>query len=254
MQRLPFEPETVLIPKGPFTMGTSPGDETLPEETPEHQINLPAFRIGKFPVTNAEYQTFIRQNKQQEPPRKTGWFLREPPSDKLNHPVVGVSWHDALAYCNWLSVETRRVYRLPSEAEWEKASRGTDSRRYPWGDTWETDRAHFENEDTAPVEAHPSGSSPYGCLDMVGNVQEWTSTLWGENRKVTAYPYPYQKIDGREDLNADEHLTKVYRIHRGGSFSDSQEKLTTSARNRALGKSATRERGFRVVLELPGES
>jgi hypothetical protein len=95
----PFEPETILIPAGTFLMGSPPAEGIPLEETPQHEITLLAYRIGKYPVTNAQYAEFIKREKQQEMPKKLGWSLREPPADKLNHPVVGVSWMDAQAYC-----------------------------------------------------------------------------------------------------------------------------------------------------------
>ncbi|MBI1880244.1 MAG: SUMF1/EgtB/PvdO family nonheme iron enzyme [Chloroflexi bacterium] len=121
-RRQPFEPETVLIPAGPFLIGSQSGDKIPAEETPQHEITLPAFHIGVYPITNFEYAEFIKREKHYEAPKKVGWFLREPPADKLDHPVVGVSWDDAQAYCRWLSQLTGRVYRLPTEAEWEKAA------------------------------------------------------------------------------------------------------------------------------------
>lgn len=251
--RLPYEPETVMIPEGKFTMGSKSGEESSEDETPHHEVSLPAYRIGRYPITNEQYVEFLQHVKEQEPPRKVGWFLRQPPADKLEHPVVGVSWGDAQAYCQWLSEQTSRNYRLPTEAEWEKASRGVDSRIYPWGNQWEPENCQIDADDTAPVDAHATGASPYGCHDMSGNVQEWTSTLWGADRKTCDFPYPYQSMDGREDMEAENRFPKVYRVHRGGAFSDRPEMLRCSARGHALSESATRKRGFRVVLELGAE-
>lgn len=243
---LPFEPETILIPAGPFLMGS----HVSAEETPPHQVNLAAYRIGVYPVTNTQYAEFIKQARQQEAPRKAGWFLREPPGDKLDHPVVGVSWHDALAYCRWLSEQTGRSYRLPTEAEWEKAARGENGQLYPWGDEWTEGRCPQGQTDTSPVTAYPGGASPYGCLDLVGNVQQWTSTLWGSNLNQCDFPYPYQAGDGREDLAADQRLPRVFRLHRGGSFRDEPARLRCSARSYSDPDSKIRWRGFRVVLEV----
>lgn len=171
---LPFEPMTVVIPGGPFLMGSVPGAGIPMCETPQHTVELPAYRIGKHPVTNRQYAEFLKHVKTQEEPKRTGWFLREPPQAKLEHPVVGVSWYDACAYCAWLSQVTGRTYRLPSEAEWEKAARGTDGRRYPWGNDWAENCANVNHNDTTPLDAYAAGVSPYGCLDLLGNVQEWT--------------------------------------------------------------------------------
>lgn len=246
---LPFEPETVLVHAGPFLMGSLPGDNIPAEETPHHEVILPAYRIGQYPVTNAQYAEFIKREKQQEPPKKTGWFLREPPADKLDHPVTGVSWTDAQAYCRWLSGQAGRTYRLPSEAEWEKAARGGDGRSYPWGNEWTDGRCNYGSEDTTTVTAHPEGTSPCGCYDMLGNAQEWTSTLWGSDPKENAFPYPYRPTDGREETNPT-HLHRVYRIYRGGSFRDEPAKLRCSARGNSDPESKIRWRGFRVVMEV----
>lgn len=246
---LPFEPITVLIPAGTFLMGSLPGDTTPSEEIPQHQITLPAYRMGQYPITNYQYAEFLRREKQVEPPKKVGWFLREPPGDKLDHPVVGVSWDDAQAYCRWLSGQTGRVYRLPSEAEWEKAARGEAGRFYPWGDDWQAGYCHSGGDDTRPVTAYPEGASPYGCVDMAGNAQEWTSTLWGSDPKISDFVYPYRPDDGREDPTAS-HLHRVYRVYRGGSFRDEPARLRCAARGASTPDSKIRWRGFRVVREI----
>ncbi len=201
-------------------------------------------------MTNAQYAEFLRHEKGQDEPKRAGWFLRQPPAAKLEHPVVGVSWHHARAYCEWLSAATGRRYRLPSEAEWEKAARGTGGRTYPWGDDCTDGCSNAGGGDTTPVDAHPTGASPYGCLDMLGNVQEWTTTLWGSERQESAFPYPYRVDDGREDVDADQRLARVYRIHRGGSFRDEVTGLRSSARGISSPESALLWRGFRVVVEI----
>lgn len=250
---LPYEPETVVVPAGQFLMGSNPEQSASGDEEPQHQVYLPVYRIGVHPVTNAQYQAFLEYNPQYEPPRKTGWFLRQPPPDKLEHPIVGVTWQDALSYCEWLSHQSGRAYRLPTEAEWEKAARGTQGNRYPWGEDWEEGACNKNGKDTSPLNAFPSGMSPFGCHDMVGNVQEWTSTIWGASKKECDFPYPYQSQDGREDLQAEQRMPRVYRVHRGGSFEDPQDKLTCAVRDCAISESATKGRGFRVVLEIPAE-
>jgi formylglycine-generating enzyme required for sulfatase activity len=246
---LTYEPETIFIPAGRFLMGSPPGPEVAAEETPQHEVNLPAYRIAKYPVTNLQYAEFLKWVKHIEPPKKVGWFSREPPAAKVDHPVVGVSWDEAQAYGRWLSEQTGRSYRLPSEAEWEKASRGKDGRRYPWGEAWLPGCCNVSSDDTTSVTAYPAGASPYGCCDMVGNVQEWTSTLWGSDLKANVFPYPYRPEDGREDLKAS-HLYRVYRVYRGGSFRDEPSKLSCTARGASTPDSKIRWRGFRVVQEV----
>jgi formylglycine-generating enzyme required for sulfatase activity len=259
--RLPYEPETILIPAGPFLMGSLPGPDTPAEELPQHQVLLPAYEIGKYPVTNEQYAEFVKQNRQNNDyfPVKAGWTRtsRTPPEDKLDHPVVGISWFDARAYCDWLSQRSGRRYRLPSEAEWEKAASwaetagaadGTGEKRiYPWGNDWDAGRCNTHNEATTPVTAYPNGASYYGCYDMAGNVQEWTSSLWGTNLQQTDFPYPYQVDDGREEMNGPY---RPFRIHRGGSFIDAPANLRNTTRNKYDPEGESSRRGFRVVREL----
>jgi formylglycine-generating enzyme required for sulfatase activity len=244
---LPFEPETVMVPAGPFWMGSEPGPNVATHETPRHQLTLPAYRIGKYPVTNRQYGELVRRERNCEVPK--GWSLREPPAAKLDHPVVNVSWQAARAYCDWLSRESDRHYRLPTEAEWEKAARGPDGRCYPWGNVWDDQCCQHSAEETAPVMAHDSGVSGYDVCDMLGNVQEWTSTLWGSEPAQPAFGYPYQRDDDREDPMAEQRLYQTYRIHRGGSYRDELAGLRCSARGFAPPDSKVGWRGFRVLME-----
>ena len=263
--RLTYEPEMIEIPAGHFLMGSHSGQDIPEEETPQHEVNLPAYTIGKFPITNREYAEFVKQNRLESlekgyVPLKAGWQGRRtktPPVDKLDHPVVGINWFAAVAYCRWLSRRTGRLYRLPTEAEWEKAASWAETpdsggaqgekRQYPWGDAWDTARCNTHNDQTTPVTAHPDGASAYGCYDLTGNVQEWTSTLWGTDIRVSDFPYPYQMDDGREDLDGPH---RSYRIHRGGSFIDAASNLRCTARNKYDPDGKSSRRGFRVVQDL----
>jgi formylglycine-generating enzyme required for sulfatase activity len=243
----PIEFEWVTIPAGVFWMGsrkepgflgrifgtatvTTPADaQAYDNETPQHQVNLPAYRIGRVPVTVAQFGEFIKATRHKTTADEQGsafaWNGKEwadvkganwahprgPESDvaqKADHPVTCVSWQDAQAFCRWASEQSGQSIRLPSEAEWEKAARGVDGRIWPWGNEPPTDsRCNFNNKvgDTTPVGRYPSGASPYGCLDMAGNVWEWTSSLFK--------PYPYKAEDGREDAAASGSRTL-----RGGSW------------------------------------
>lgn len=256
--RKPYEPETVEMPAGPFLMGSPPGPGIPDYETPPHEVVLPAYRIGTYPVTVREYAAFIKQVKTQAVPLNAGWFNRQPPPDRLDHPVTHVTWHDAVAYCTWLSGDTGRRYRLPSEAEWEKAARGTDGRLYPWGDTWDAAHVHLGDTTAAvmlpaagmAVPARPGGASPYGCCDLLGNVQEWTRTLWGSQPQTPEYGYPYDPDDGREVAHGGQLPPLARLVHRGGSFKSQSADLRSSARANYSPSSAIAWRGFRVVLEI----
>ncbi len=181
--RLPYgEPVWVEVPAGEFWMG----GERYDDEKPVHRVHLERFWIARTPVTNAQYQIFVETGGH-EPPEH--WENGRPPKGKESHPVVNVSWHEALAYCRWLSEVTGKAITLPSEAEWEKAARGDgDQREYPWGD-WQEGRANTDElglNDTTPVGIFPEGASPYGVLDLSGNVWEWTRSLWGPAAKRAA--------------------------------------------------------------------
>lgn len=246
--RLPFAPELLPIPSGPFTLGS---DTHEPAEAPAHQVVLTAYFIGKYPVTNGQYAEFLRQNPAHTPPPSTGWFGVEPPPNRGQHPVVGVSWFDAVAYGRWLSQQTGQVYRLPTEAEWEKAARGTDGRFYPWGNEWRDGWCNAAGGGTTAVSTYgrPECLSPYGVADLLGNVQEWTSTIWGEGRQEPAYPYPYRADDGRENLEANLRNPRLRRIYRGGAYNDNPAQLRCTARGHRNPDSITTNRGFRIVMQ-----
>ena len=243
-------PEMVHIPAGPFTMGSTEQhvaaigmgsglEEWFNNELPQHTVNLQAYAIGKYPVTNAEYQAFVRSSGREAP---RGWEGEEFPEGKANHPVVLVTWQDAVVYCRWLQQQTGDVYMLPSEAEWEKAARGSaDARIYPWGDLFKMHSCNTKEArigHTVPVGQYsPQGDSPYGCVDMSGNVWEWTRS------HLKDYPYSYQ--DGREDLEAGDD---VARVMRGGSFLDLQADARVSFRIRLDPYLRNFDLGFRVAL------
>jgi formylglycine-generating enzyme required for sulfatase activity len=210
-----LEPEMVRIPAGEFWIGTDRLALELAEvkwgswmerETPYHQVYLPAYEIGMYPVTNAQYAAFVRATGHGAPRHWKGGQI--PPGEE-NHPVVYVSWRDARAFCEWLSRETGQPFRLPTEAEWEKAARGMDGRIWPWGNRWDPTRCNsWEGgpHETTPVGHYsPRGDSLYEAADMVGNVWEWCSSLYKS--------YPYDPGDGREDLEAGGS-----RVLRGGSW------------------------------------
>jgi formylglycine-generating enzyme required for sulfatase activity len=152
-----------------------------------------------------------------------------------------------VAFARWLSICTGKAYRLPSEAEWEKAARGTDGRLYPWGDAWDPSRCNAKESgigDTTSVVAYANGASPYGVLDMSGNVFEWTLSLWGTDMKEPEFRYPYDPQDGREDQLAQ---TAVLRVLRGGGFYYSATYARASCRLRSYPDYRVRTRGFRLA-------
>jgi formylglycine-generating enzyme required for sulfatase activity len=258
LPRKPFEPETVLISGGPFPMGSN--DPVAPAwERPQHRVDLPNFRIGRYPVTNRQYAAFIKDNKAQPAPQ--GWFNREPPADCLDHPVVNVSWYDALAYCVWLSAQTGRRYTLPSEAEWEKAANNSLSgsadrkateavttNRYPWGEEPVDGRCNAASSGTTPVRAYPAGASAYGVEDLLGNVQEWTRSVWGSQPAQPDFGYPYLPDDGREIAAPNQLPAQARLVHRGGSFKSAPADLRCTARGNALPDSKIAWRGLRVAM------
>jgi formylglycine-generating enzyme required for sulfatase activity len=164
--------------------------------------------MARYPVTNEQYNVYAKAKKIQHP--VSGW------EEKKNHPVVNVDWNTAMAYCQWLNyflkaeLPSSLGLRLPTEAEWEKAARGTDGRDYSWGNTFDKNKCNSREDGTSPVSMYsPQGDSPYGCADMAGNAQEWMHSEFKA--------YPYNPKDGRED----EQFKIVPRVARGGAFSHS---------------------------------
>jgi formylglycine-generating enzyme required for sulfatase activity len=216
-----LEPEMILIRAGWFLMGSDRQKDrhAFQDEKPQHKLRLPDYYLARTPVTNAQYLAFVQASGHETPMH---WKGGEFPNGKQDHPVVYVSWHDAVAYCRWLAELTGNPYRLPSEAEREKGARGSDGRIFPWGNRWHAKRCNSKENgpgDTTAVEIYAKGTSPYGLLDMVGNVWEWTSSqLRG---------YPYRAGDGRESMSST-----AARVVRGGSFGASRAGVRCAARGR----------------------
>jgi len=210
-------PEVIAIPAGAFIRGSDAAEREAAyrldekayghsatreqhwydDEGARRSVTLPAFAITRTLITNRQYAAFIRATGHRAPDvdratwkgyrlihpwsrtRKFAWIGGKPPKGRLDHPVVMVSHADALAYAAWLGRVTPWRWRLPSEAEWEKAARGPDGRRFPWGDTFDATKLNSHDAgpfDTVPVGRYPKGASPYGLLDAAGQVFEWTST------------------------------------------------------------------------------
>jgi formylglycine-generating enzyme required for sulfatase activity len=249
----PFEPETVLVREGTFLMGCDPAPGIPEYETPQFSLYQPSYRIGKYPVTNEQYAAFLHRKSGIEAP--PGWYGYDPPPGEEAHPVAGVSWYDALEYCRWLNevTETGGTYLLPSEAQWEKAARGTKGRVYPWGDHWDAEepQCNLNDRRTTPVDAFSEGVSPYGCFDMVGNVREWTRTLWGTDRLQPddAFRYPWREDEHNDDDGVIS--AQVRRTYRGRGEPWVPCPLRASMRGSQLPRdpgSRGARLGFRVVL------
>jgi formylglycine-generating enzyme required for sulfatase activity len=234
----PTSLQLVRVPAGEFQMGSimARDEHARDNELPLHPVHVPEFHIGRYPVTNIQYQAFVQVIGQRAP---NHWEEGEIPRGKGNHPVVYVSWHDAVAFCDWLSRETVQSFRLPTEAEWEKAARGADGRIYPWGDEAPDESLcnYYGNVGhTTPIGRYfPQGDSPYGCTDMAGNVWEWCQSLHR--------PYPYQVSDGRESLEAEG-----YRMVRGGAYHSIQRDVRCACRSRYFPFSRDVNIGFRFVV------
>jgi len=224
----------VYVPAGEFTMGSSDADidailaecsdckrASFDDEYPQHTVYLSAFWIDQTEVTNAQYRKCVEAGTCRAPTTTTCYRGKPTYSEtsKADHPVVCVSWYDAKTYCEW----ARK--RLPTEAEWEKAARGTDGRRYPWGNEFDCQRGNFDDETeinsytvpggegcdgyvtTAPVGSFRDGASPYGILDMAGNVWEWCQDWYDEDY--------YARSSQRDPQGAN---SGKHRVIRGGSW------------------------------------
>lgn len=220
--------EMVFVPGGEFMMGADSGS---PDESPQHKVHVEAFWIDRYEVTNEQYDRCVEE----------GYCApsRCPDDDRVNAaspPVVCVGWRDAVQYARWAGG------RLPTEAEWEKAARGTDGREYPWGDQFDPTRCNHGlggiNLSTRPGQHSPQGDSPYGVANMAGNVCEWTSSLYRD--------YPYDPDDGREDPDSDEA-----RVVRGGSsYRDLEWFFRSAYRKWAVPDGWLFDYGFRVAVSL----
>jgi toxoflavin biosynthesis protein ToxD len=250
-------PSMIGISKGQFLMGTSnenikllqlkesdwayewSDNELFAAEQPQHMLSLPGYEIAKYPVTNEEYHAFTSDMAYRLPRDWTGFTYRE---DTENHPVVGVSKADAEAYIRWLNQKTSMEFRLPTEAEWERAARGTDGRIFPWGNTfdpWRCNTAESVKKGTTPVGFYsPGGDSPSGAVDMVGNVWEWTQSLF--------LPYPYHP-----DKRNDEAKARGRYVVRGGAWYYTRKLARCAAREGIVADYLSSSIGFRLARSIP---
>ncbi len=266
--------EMVTIPAGSFPMGNG-GHEGFggPEEFPQHTVSLPTYQIGKYEVTRGEYRKFIEAGGYGNPKywSAAGWKWKERTKRREpdhwaaeqewighghdhprfiqtdQHPVVGVTYYEAEAYCKWAGG------RLPTEAEWEKASRWDEQNQHaniwPWGDAWDPEKSNnaddhhaagggYRKNQSAPVGSYPTGASPYGCMDMVGNAYEWVAD-WAKSYPGSAQPFDH---------------TNETRFARGGCWDDGPTSVRCAYRGWALppessgtGQGDSDYLGFRVA-------
>jgi formylglycine-generating enzyme required for sulfatase activity len=243
-----IEPELIRIPASYFWMGSDESDTDAKDrswEKPRHRVYVSEFWIARYPVTNEEYRLFLRANPLHKEP--SGWQGRNYPAGKANHPVVYVTWQDAADYCRWLSGVTVTHYALPTEAQWEKAARGIESRKYPWGNEWDARRCNAsegEKRGTTPVGAYsPAGDSPYGVADMVGNVWEWCADWWSADE--------YKRRAGREVRDPIGPQKGDYHALRGGAWDSTRRFARCAARGRYEPDARDDFIGFRVVAASP---
>lgn len=250
--KLPGLPETVPIPAGKFWMGSPPEDaDAEPHERPMRLCRLSFYGISRCPVTNAHYAGFVKESGCEAPAL---WKARPPVGENARHPVCFVTWHAAMAYCAWLSETTKMTCCLPTEAQWEKAARGglwldgdrqaetanpAPTRRFPHGlAKLASEEANFGGlvGATTPVGAYPLGASPYGCLDMVGNVSEWCLDTY--------------RPDAYTDLPDDEPVAEGpgMRVVRGGSWRSEQAHARCSNRYFYAPERSSYGIGFRIAV------
>ncbi len=231
----------IFIPSGRFVIGTDAPDAP-PNERPTTKICVSRFYLCRFPVTNADYEAFDPTHAR-----------KRPPGSGDRHPVVHVSSLDAIKYCQWLSTRERKKYRLPTEAEWEYAARGTDGRKYPWGNyDRRGDLGNFADRNTvfpwsdheiddgfpesSPVGSFPLGASPFGIEDMAGNVWEWCHDYFEAYRGVSR-------------VNPKGPTSGSKRVHRGGSWKSRFQNLRATARSANVPNFSCNDLGFRVACE-----
>lgn len=232
-------PDLVPIPAGLFWMGGTHSDSAAENnEKPIREIELPAFHICRYPVTNLQYAEYIRSTKRAAP---LHWQSHIPPEDILNHPVVNVSSIDANLYCSWLSQQTGIKFTLPIEEQWEKAARGlANTQRYVWGDLWREDGCNTleagVGTTTAVCQYEKVNQSPFGVIDMLGNVWEWTESFY---EGYSGSPHDSIRY-------GTSHL-----VVRGGSWKNSSDQARCSCRGRYLPGVKRPYLGFRIATNQP---
>ena len=233
-----FNLELIRVPAGEFLMGSDPSRDNFaqPDELPQQRIYVSEFWIGKYGITKAQYAAYARANN----------VSFESSTDKDDYPAVRMAWPEAVAFCIWVSQMTGRHVRLPTEAEWEKAARGTVGQLYPWGDEWDRTALNCNDggvgEVTSVVKHSPVGDSPYGVADMAGNVWEWTADWYGANA------YAERANTDSEARNPIGPVCGTHRVMRGGSYYFRQGGTRAARRFKYIPASRCYDIGFRVVV------
>jgi formylglycine-generating enzyme required for sulfatase activity len=228
-------------------MGSEKGGDS---EKPLHKVTLSEYQIARAPITNAQYALYVQDVGVKKPQH---WKDGKIPARLENHPVVYVSWDDAMAYCKWLGEKINKNIILPSEAQWEKAARGSprlsgkgwgdEVREYPWGDEWK--ELHCNSEElglktTTPVGLFRNGASPYGMLDMSGNTWEWCLDWYDKNE--------YKVRAGKEIKDPCGMESGTYRVVRGGSWFSNFGLARASYRSANSPDDRDGNYGFRVIV------
>lgn len=239
----PISDEMVTIPAGPFVRGTESGGF---DERPTRTIYVDEFSIDRYEVTNHQYQQFVVATSHRKPGLPSRYAKSGAKVRGINQPIVYVSWDDAEAYCRW------KGKRLPTEAEWEKAMRGTDGRLWPWGDTERPDGANWArvqdgHEASARVGTFQLDKSPYGVMDGAGNVMEWVADWYDET---------YYKSS--PDRNPPSPEFGTYRVLRGGGYTTSGGDVRITSRSKMMPDFRDETIGFRCAISRsierePGE-
>jgi sulfatase modifying factor 1 len=227
-------PDTIIIPEGFFWMGSEDGHEN---EMPRHRVWVDSFGIGKFPVTNRDYRIFVETTGASSPAFWTGPMFSDP-----HKPVVGVSWHDAIAYCRWLTESTGEEFRLPTEAEWERAARGDrDGAPYPWGDEppWERADTGYDVVTGGPARIGANPPNDFGLYDMSEGVHEWCSDY---------YDARYYHYSPERNPQGASHGQR--RASRGGSWRHRVKFSRCAARSSLPPTFKYADYGFRIALAL----
>ena len=240
----------VSIPAGEFLMGTD-SERSDKFNQPQHKVNLPEYKIDKYLVTHAEFAKFVAATQHRPP---LDWADGKIPDGKTLYPVTMVTWYDAVDYCEW------KEQRLPTEAEWEKAARGTDGRRWPWGNQMDASRlnTYYNMGSTTVVTHYENGVSPYGVFDMAGNVSEWTASDFKPYKGSSASLDTFQPKKVRAQTAEDRGLKVaglvpvegVYKVRRGGSWKSDPFSTSSYHRNFSMPYYASDFFGFRCAASV----